>query len=170
MTEQQQKDPVARLHVVTGPVITAAVTAPVVTGSPPLPAGTVVPMRAAERARLAVSHWAGTATEGAGQLWLHPGRLIHKLVHAAPDRTSAHWVYVKSGEWVPRELHGTRAGKVITFSGWAYHLCAIPADKALQGLEFGIRFGIRKARWALQRPLRLLGFLVPVVIIVLIVI
>jgi hypothetical protein len=141
-------------------------TAPVTGARPDGAEGALpVPMTRRERTRLTLARRAGTAAEGAGQLWFHPGRLAHKLAHAAPDPTSAHWGYVTSGGGVPRELRGTRKGKAIRFFELAYHLFAIAADKSLQGLEVAVR----KTRWAVQRPLRFLGFLVPAVVLLFIV-
>lgn len=116
----------------------------------------VKPMPAIERAGRAAVH-------AANMLWFYPDRLIHFLVRATPDPTPVHWEYAKSGEWVPRELHGTRTGKAVMTAGLLYHAFAVAADKALQGLESGAR----KARWVAQRPLRLLCVLVPILILVL---
>jgi hypothetical protein len=184
---QSNGNPVARLFalpVITGPgnpVTGPAVTAPA-TGSPAVPVTAPVsavatgllpvPLSTGERTRRTITRWAGTAAGAVARLRLNPGRLIRTLIHAAPDRTSAHWGYVKSGEWVPRGLRGTRKGKAIAFSGWAYHVFAIAADKALQGLECALQWlaaGVRKTRWAVQRPLRLLAFAVPVVVLLFIV-
>jgi hypothetical protein len=132
---------------------------------PALPAvpGAVTPITMPERVGTAVRRLPGTVAKTAGELWLYPDRLIHFLVRAAPDSTPVHWEYAKSGEWVPRELHGTRTGKAVMTAGLLYHAFAVAADKALQGLESGAR----KARWVVQRPLRLLCVLVPILILVL---
>ncbi len=102
-------------------VVTGAVTAPAGSGETPVAAGAVVPMRASERAGNAVRHWAGTAASGAGQLWLHPGRLVHGLYTGKPGSLAEHRAYVKSRAWVPPELDG-KAASFIAVAGIVYHL------------------------------------------------
>src|ERR1700678_422916 len=69
----------------------------------PVPAD-VVALTVPERTRLAGAHWGGAAANGAGQLWLHPGRLVHVLYTGKPGSLAEHRAYVKSREWVPPEL------------------------------------------------------------------
>ena len=150
----------------TGPVtaplpVTEAVTLPVqpsgVTGNPedatgcepgaevtPLP----VPLSPVERTRLAVAHWAGIAVNGAGQLWLHPGRLGHTLYHGKPSSMAEHVAYVKSRAWVPPELDGKLAA-FIAGAGIVFYSIAALAQIPLL---------ILKA--ALDRMLRLTGLAV----------
>lgn len=101
---------------VTGPVTPFSASASI-TGN----TGVVVPMTLPERSRHAVAHWAGTAANGAGQLWLHPGRLVHGFYNGKPGSLAEHRAYVKSREWVPPELGG-KAATVIAFAGIIYHL------------------------------------------------
>ena len=54
----------------------------------------VVPLTPAEHSRLAVAHWAEIAANGAGQLWLHPGRLGHTLWTGRPGSMAEHWDHI----------------------------------------------------------------------------
>ena len=126
---------------VTGP---AAGNAVAVTAFPETPGG-AVPMTLPQRGRHAVSHWAGTAAEGAGQLWLNPGRVLHVLWHGKPESMAEHHAYVRSRAWVPRELSGKPAA-VIAWAGIIYHLLiACPLKGAARIVDA-----------AAERPLRLL--------------
>lgn len=110
-----------------------------------VPDAEVVSLSAAERSRLTVAHWAGTAANGAGQLWLHPGRMVHALWHGSPESMAEQYAYVRSREWVPPELGGKWAA-AITIIGIAFHV--------LIGAPLGIVSRITGA--AAKRPLRFL--------------
>ena len=91
------------------------------------PAGNaeVVPLTPAEHTRLAVAHWAGIAANGAGQLWLHPGRLGHTLWTGKPGSMAEHWGYIKSRAWVPPELDGKPAAFIAGAGIVLYSIAAI---------------------------------------------
>jgi hypothetical protein len=111
-------------------------------------------MSVPERTRLAVAGWAGTAAEGAGQLWLHPDRVIHSLWHGKPASMAEHRAYMKSRAWVPPELTGKPAA-VIAWAGILYHLLIARPLKAVA----------RTVDVAADRPLRLLMLIVFVLIL-----
>jgi hypothetical protein len=111
-----------------------------------VPGAEVVPLSPAERTRLAAAHWAGIAANGAGQLWLHPGRVVYVLWHGKPESMAEHRAYVKSREWVPEELRGHRPGGFIAAAGIVYHLAIARPVKA----------AARIVDAAAERPLRLL--------------
>ena len=113
-----------------------------------------VPMSVPERARLAVNRWAGTVANGAGQLWLHPDRVLYVLWHGKPGSMAEHRAYVKSRAWVPAELSGKPAA-VIAVAGIVYHLIIARPLKAIA----------RTVDAAAERPLRLLGLVVFVLIL-----
>ena len=147
-------DPVAAPLPVTGPApsrITGPedVTASAAGSDPgaevaPLP----VPLTPAEHGRLAVAHWAEIAANGAGQLWLHPGRLGHTLWTGRPGSLAEHWGYIKAHPWVPPELDG-KAAKVLTVAGVVLYSIAAIAQMPLLILYA-----------ALDRMLRLTGLAV----------
>ena len=111
-----------------------------------------VPMPVPERARLAVTHWAGTAANGAGQLWLRPGRVLYVLWHPEPETMAAHRAYVRSMAWVPPELAG-KAATAIKWAGILYHiLIGHPLIAAMEGT---IKTA-KNIQVAAARPLRLL--------------
>jgi hypothetical protein len=115
-----------------------------------------VPLSVSERARLAVSHWAGTAAGGAGKLWFHPGRVLYVLWHGKPDSMAEHRAYIKSRAWVPEELRGHRSGGFIAAAGITYHLLIA---RPLKGV-------VRIIDGAADRPLRLLMLAVFVLILI----
>jgi hypothetical protein len=117
----------------------------------------VVPLTPAERTRLAVTHWAGTAANGAGQLWLHPGRLGYALYHGKPNSMAERRAYVKSRAWVPPGLDG-KAAKVIAAEGIAFHWVA--------GL---IQTLILALYAALDRQLRVAGLIAGILVFVFVV-
>jgi hypothetical protein len=82
-------------------------------------------MTPAERTRLAVAHWAGLAANGAGQLWLNPGRLGHTLYHGKPSSMAEHVAYVKSRAWVPPELDGKPAAFIAVTGIVLYSIAGI---------------------------------------------
>ena len=102
---------------------TAAVPAPVEASTEVQPVPASVPMTVPERARLAGRHWAGIAANGAGQLWLHPGRLGHTLYNGKPGSMAEHRTYIKSRAWVPPELDG-KAAKVFGVAGVVFYSIA----------------------------------------------
>jgi hypothetical protein len=88
----------------------------------PVSGAEVVPLSPAERARLAGKYWAALAANGAGRLWLDPGRLGHLLYNGKPGSLAEHRDYIKSREWRPEELKDHGSGKVIAGLGVGYHL------------------------------------------------
>ena len=123
-----------------------------------LPGTGVVPLSPRERAGRAGRHWAVTAAEGAGQLWLHPGRVLHALWHGKPESMAEHRAYVKSRAWVPQELSGKWAS-VIAVAGITYHLAIARPVKAVA----------RIVDAAAERPLRLILLAAFISVLVLIV-
>ena len=127
-------------------------------GTAPLPvsaSGTeVVPLTPVERTRLAVAHWAEIAANGAGQLWLNPGRLGHTLWTGKPGSMAEHREYVKSRAWVPPELDGKPAA-FIAGAGVGYHLLIAKPLKA----------AALTVSAAADRPLRLTGLVVGLIIL-----
>jgi hypothetical protein len=113
----------------------------------------VVPLTPAERTRLTVTHWASTAANGAGRLWLDPGRLGHSLYHGKPGSLAEHRAYIKSRAWVPPELDG-KAAKVTAGAGVVFYTIA--------GI-FQIPLLILYA--ALDRALRLVGLVMLLIFI-----
>lgn len=123
-------------------------------GTEPVPVPpAVVPMTVPERAALAGKHWASTAANGAGQLWLHPDRLGHSLYHGKPGSLAEHRAYIKSREWVPPDLDG-KAAKFIGGSGVVYHLLIARPLKA----------ACLMVSAAAERPLRLAGLIALVLV------
>jgi hypothetical protein len=110
-------------------------------------------MTVPERAALAGKHWASTAANGAGQLWLHPDRLGHSLYHGKPGSLAEHRAYIKSREWVPPDLDG-KAAKFIGGSGVVYHLLIARPLKA----------ACLMVSAAAERPLRLAGLIALVLV------
>ncbi len=155
---EQHADPVTRpgLHVVTG-IVTGDATGPTGSAEPPVTTGAVVPMSARERTGSAVTHWAGTAADGAGQLWLNPGRVLHVLWHGKPESMAEHRAYIRSRAWVPPELTGKSAA-VITVAGILYHLLIARPVKTAARIVDG----------AADRPLRLLLLAVFVAVLALV--
>ena len=117
----------------------------------PVPAS--VPMTVPERTRLAVAHWAGIAANGAGQLWLHPGRLGHTLWTGRPGSMAEHWDHIKSRAWVPPELDGKPAA-FITIAGIVLYSIA-----AILQIPLLILYA------ALDRMLRLTGLTVLLIVL-----
>ena len=109
----------------------------------------VVPLSPAERTRLVVTHWAGLAGNGAGQLWLNPGRLGHSLYNGKPGSLAEHRAYMKSRAWVPPELDGKPA-TFIAGAGIGYHLLVARPLKA----------AALTVSAAADRPLRLTGLII----------
>ena len=127
-----------------------------VTGTPTGNAA-VVSLTAPERTRLAVTHWASTAANGAGQLWLDPGRLGHTLYNGKPGSLAEHRAYIKSRAWVPPELDG-KAAKVIGGAGVVFYSIA-----GLLQIPLLILYA------ALDRALRLTGLVALLIFISLII-
>jgi hypothetical protein len=107
-------------------------------------------MSAARRAGSAVA-------KAAAELWLHPDRLVHSLLHGRPESVAEHFAYMKSRAWVPEELEGRKAA-FIAWAGLAYHaLIAWPLVSACKIVHATV-----------IRPLRLLGLaalVIPVLLI-----
>jgi hypothetical protein len=114
----------------------------------PLP----VPLTPAERAHLAVRHWAELAANGAGRLWLHPDRLGHSLYHGKPGSLAEHRAYIKSREWVPPDLDG-KAAKFIAGTGIVFY--------TITGI---LQIPLLILYAALDRALRLVGLIAAVLV------
>lgn len=128
-------------------------------GTVPLPvspaADTVSPLSPGDRGRLAVAHWAEIAANGAGQLWLKPGRLPHDMWHGKPGSLAEHRAYIKSREWVPPDLDG-KAATFIGGSGVVYHLLIARPLKA----------ACLTVSAAADKPLRFAGLIATVLVFV----
>jgi hypothetical protein len=137
--------------------VTGRVTPPPETGSVTGNTGAAaaaVPLTLHERARLAVSHWAGTVAGWAGQLWLHPGRVLHSLWHPEPETMPEYRTYIRSAAWVPEELAGRKSAAVITVAGILYHvLIGYPLKSAMKAV---VKAAMNVDRDA-ERPMRILG-------------
>lgn len=112
----------------------------------PVPPGTapasaaLVPLSAASRASAALRHHAG-------ELWLHPDRLLHSLYHGKPGSMAEHMAYLKSAAWVPEEMTG-KPRTFLAAAGIAYHvIVAWPLKLAAKAIDS-----------AADRPLRLTAF------------
>jgi hypothetical protein len=90
-------------------------------GAEAVPVPAAVPMAVPERARLAVSRWAGPVVEAVRELWLHPDRLLYVMWHGKPESMAEHRAYMKSRAWVPPGMDGG-AEKAVTGAGLFYHL------------------------------------------------
>ena len=114
-------------------------------------AAAVVPFAPRKRAVSAVMN-------AAGELWLHPDRLLHWLWHGNPKTLAEHRTYIKSRGWVPPEMTGKPA-VFVTAAGIAYHVLIArwvkAACKAVDG--------------SADYPLRFFGLLVFIAVIFLIV-
>jgi hypothetical protein len=114
-------------------------------------------MSAARRAGSAVA-------KAAGELWLHPDRLVHSLLHGRPESVAEHFAYMKSRAWVPEELEGRKAA-FIAWAGIAYHvIVAWPLMTACTALISAAT----ALRAAAVRPLSLLCLIVPCLFVYLI--
>jgi hypothetical protein len=129
----------------------------------PVTTGAVMPMRRAERAG-AVTRRAGNAVaEAARELWLHPDRFLHVIIHGRAETMAEHRAYVKSRAWVPGGMTGT-AEKVVTAAGIAHYLIvARPLKAAMKA----VKFAAEKVEQSADRALRF--YLVTAFVIVLIV-
>jgi len=114
-----------------------------------------VPMTVPERASLAARHWATVAADGAGRLWLNPGRILYVLWHGQPESLAGHRVYVKSRAWVPPDLDG-KAASFITGAGIVYHLLIARPLKTVCLIVSG----------AAERPLRLAGLIALLLVLI----
>ena len=124
----------------------------------PVTAGAVVPLTTVEWAATALRHWGGNAASIATGLWLRPDRLLYILWHGKPGSIAENRAYVKSRAWVPEELKGTRAGKVIAFLKFAYYVVIAP-----------VKAVIKAADAATDRPLRVAGLLILIIVLLIIV-
>lgn len=103
---------------------------------PPAGPGTVSALSPAERAQLTARHWGSLAANGAGQMWLHPDRLLHDMWHKGPAPMNGHVAYVKSSAWVPEELRGHKSGGFLKWLGRIhYALVAWPLKLLALGLS-----------------------------------
>lgn len=125
-----------------------------------VPTAAVTRITPAERAALAAQSY---ATE----LWTGPGALLHSLRHGKAETLAQHRAYIKSRDWVPGDLNGTRARNAITVLGLVYHWLI---GQPLKALAKAIKFAAEKTDEAAERPLRLIGLLAPLLAIVLILI
>lgn len=123
-------------------------------GTAPSPVPAAVPMTVPERAVLAGKHWASTAADGAGQLWLHPDRLGHSLYNGKPGSMAEHRAYIKSRRWVPPDLDG-KAAKFIAGTGIVFY--------AITGI---LQIPLLILYAALDRMLRTAGLIAAVLVFV----
>lgn len=107
----------------------SAATAPVTTGA-------VMPMRRAERAG-AVTRRAGNAVaEAVRELWLHPDRLVHVIIHGKAETMTEHRAYVKSRAWVPKGLDGAWEATVVIVGLAHYLIIAGPLKASMKAVKF----------------------------------
>src|SRR5690349_22663094 len=102
----------------------------------PVATGAVIPMRRGERAG-AVTRRAGNAiAEAVRELWLHPDRFLHVIIHGKAETMAEHRAYVESRAWVPKGLDGGWEAAV-TFIGLAHYLViARPLKVSMKAVEF----------------------------------
>jgi hypothetical protein len=123
----------------------------------PVPAtvSTPVPLTVAERAGTAARRVADSAADVARELWLHPDRLVHSVVHGKPETMREHWAHVQSRSWVPEEMTG-RPEKALILAGVLHHLLvAYP----VKGIASAGEFACKKVRHAADRAITLYGLL-----------
>ncbi len=136
------------------------VTAPVA----PVAAGAVMPMRRAERSRAVARRGGSAVAEAARELWLHPDRFLYAQAHPEPETMREHWAHIRSREWVPEGMTGG-AERLVTLAGILHHLIvACPVKAAAKAA----RFAALKVDEAADRPLRLYGWLLLALIVILI--
>jgi hypothetical protein len=118
----------------------------------------VARLTVAEHAGVALRHWGGGAAAAVTELWLKPDRLLHALYHGKPMSAAEQVAYVKSREWVPVELRGTRTGWWIWFLGVAHQaVIAVPVKNACRAIGA-----------AADKPLRFWGIVAAALILVLV--
>lgn len=102
----------------------------------PVTAGAVIAMRRSERAGAVARRAGNAAAEAARELWLHPDRLVHVIVHGKAETMAAHRAYVKSRAWVPAGM-SEAAGKAVIIAGLAHYLIvARPLKAAMKAVKF----------------------------------
>jgi len=110
----------------------------------------------AELVRMSAAERAGNAVANAvRELWLHPDRLIHSMWNGRPESMAAHYAYMTSFAWVPKEMTGKKA-TAWKWAGIAYHFIAWPLKAFAKALDA-----------AAGRPLLMLCLVVPVLVLVL---
>ena len=103
------------------------------TATAPVTTGAVIPMRRAERAG-AVTRRAGSAVaEAVRELWLHPDRLVHVIIHGNAETMAEHRAYVKSRGWMPKGLDG---GWVAIVGLAHYLVIARPLKASMKAVKF----------------------------------
>jgi hypothetical protein len=139
-------------HPVTPPVLRAVTGSATGNGTEPDPVAetaAVVPIPVAKRA-------SGVVANAVRELWLHPDRLIHAAWHGNAKTLAQHRDYIKSRGWVPPEMTG-KAAAFVTAAGIAYHVLIARYVKA----------ACKAVDGSADYPLRFLGLLVFVLILVL---
>lgn len=102
----------------------------------PVTAGAVIPMRRSERAGAVARRAGNAAAEAARELWLHPDRLVHVIVHGKAETMAAHRAYVKSRGWVPGGM-SEAAEKAVIIAGLAHYLIvARPLKASMKAVKF----------------------------------
>ena len=119
----------------------------------------VAPLSVAGHARVGVRAMAGVARE----LWLHPDRFLHVIIHGKAETMAEHRAHIKSRDWVPPEMTG-RAEKAVIGAGLFHHLVIA---RPLKASMKAVKFAAEKVDQAADRPLRL--YLTVILIVALIV-
>ncbi len=133
------------------------------TATAPVATGAVIPMRRAERAG-AVTRRAGNAVvRTVRELWLHPDRFLHVIIHGKAETMAEHRAHIKSRDWVPPEMTGG-AEKAVIGAGLFHHLVIA---RPLKASMKAVKFAAEKVDQAADRPLRL--YLAVILIVALIV-
>jgi hypothetical protein len=132
----------------------------------PVPGAEIVPLSLAERIRLAVSRWAGTAARIAGRIWAPFGRALHSLLHPEPETMTEHRAYIRSMAWVPEELRGRKSARVIAVLGVIYH---VAIGHPLKASMKAVVKAAQNIDQAAERPQRIFMFavFVPALILIL---
>jgi hypothetical protein len=126
----------------------------------PVPAG-VSPVTVPERAAGAIGRAGTGALEAARELWLHPDRFLHVILHGKAETMRQHRAHVKSRAWVPDGMDGG-ARKAVIAAGIAHHLIVA---RPLKASMKAVKFAAEKVDQAADRPLRL--YLTAVLVLVL---
>jgi hypothetical protein len=117
-----------------------------------------LPERAGTAARRAADGTANVARE----LWLHPDRLVHSVIHGEAETMREHWAHVQSRSWVPEEMTG-RPEKALILAGILHHLLvAYP----VKGIAKAGKFAFGKLDHAADRPITLYGPIAFVILLI----
>ena len=98
------------------------------------PAGaSVAPLSVADRGGVAMKRAGSAVAEAIRELWLHPDRLVHVIIHGKAETMAAHRAYVKSRGWMPKGLDGGWVAAV----GLAHYLViARPLKASMKAVKF----------------------------------